>query len=148
MRSSQNGAVSAAATAELSSFWRRLSISTMDGIWRSLAVTRLRHSSSSRPSVMTLAPAPVRMVAIASTISVAPVPGVGFSIRCSGVGPSIMARRKPSSSSATAWARSAGDDEREVAEQVVADQRARGGDLGRRSGAPGSAARSKPGAGA
>ena len=40
MRSSQNGAVSAAATAELSSFWRRLSISTIDGICRSLAVTR------------------------------------------------------------------------------------------------------------
>ena len=72
-------------------------------------MTRLRHSSSSRPSVMTEAPAPVRMVAIASTISVAPVPGVGFSIRCSGVGPSIMARRKPSSRSATAWARSAGE---------------------------------------
>jgi biotin operon repressor len=39
----------------------------------------------------------------------APVPGAGFSIRCSGVGPSIMARRKPSNSSATAWARSAGE---------------------------------------
>ena len=46
---------------------------------------------------------------MASTISVAPVPGVGFSIRCSGVGPSIMPRRKPSSRSATAWARSAGE---------------------------------------
>ena len=109
MRSSQNGAVSAAATAELSSFWRRLSISTIDGTCRSLAVTRLRHSSSSRPSVMTDAPAPVRIVAIASTIRVAPVPGVGFSIRCSGVGPSIMERRNPSSRSATAWACSAGE---------------------------------------
>ncbi len=109
MRSSQNGAVSAAATAELSSFWRRLSISTIDGICRSLAVTRLRHSSSSRPSVITDAPAPVRIVAIASTISVAPVPGVGFSIRCSGVGPSIIERKKPSSSSATACAFSDGD---------------------------------------
>jgi hypothetical protein len=44
---------------------------------------------------------------IASTISVAPVPGAGFSIRCSGVGPSIMPRRKPSSRSATTWERSA-----------------------------------------
>ena len=109
MRSSQNGAVSAAATAELSSLSRRLSIRRMVGTWRSLAVTRLRHSSSSRPSVITLAPAPVRMVAIASTISVAPVPGDGFSIRCSGVGPSTMPRRKPSRSSATACARSAGE---------------------------------------
>ena len=54
----------------------------IDGICRNFAVIRLRHSSSSRPSVITLAPAPVRMVAMASTISVAPVPGVGFSIRC------------------------------------------------------------------
>ena len=31
---------------------------------------------------------------MASTISVAPVPGVGFSIRCKGVEPSIRSRRK------------------------------------------------------
>ena len=83
---------------------------------------------------------------MASTISVAPVPGVGFSIRCSGVGPSIMPRRKPSSSSATACARSAGADEREVAEQIVADQFAGGGDL-RGVGRAGIGGSSKPGAG-
>ena len=46
---------------------------------------------------------------MASTMSVAPVPGAGFSIRCSGVGPSTMARTKPSSSRATACARSASE---------------------------------------
>ena len=80
---------------------------TIDGICRSLAVRRLRHSSSSRPSVMTLALVPVATMEIASTIRVAPVPGAGFSTMCSGVGPSIRVRTKGSRSSASAWARSA-----------------------------------------
>ena len=81
---------------------------------------------------------------MASTISVAPVPGVGFSIRCSGVGPSTMARRKPSRSRARAWARSAAADEGEVAQQVVQQQRARRGDVRWRSDARGPAARRSP----
>ena len=109
IRSSQKGAVRAAARAEESSLPRRLSIKTMAGIWRSFAVIRLRHSSSSRLSVMTRVPVPVRMVEIASTMRVAPVPGDGFSIRCRGVEPLIKARTKPSKSREIAWARSASE---------------------------------------
>ena len=44
-----------AATEDASSCRRKLSIRRIEGISRSLAVRRLRHSSSSRPSTMTLA---------------------------------------------------------------------------------------------
>mgnify|MGYP003429092836 CR=1 FL=1 len=58
----------------------------------SLAVRRVRHSSSSRPSTMTLALVPVATIEMASTISVAPVPGAaraafggrGFRAPCRG----------------------------------------------------------------
>ncbi len=148
MRSSQNGAVSAAARAELSSFWRRLSISTIDGICRSLAVTRLRHSSSSR------------------ALGHDGGAGAGENAwRWRRPSASRRCRASASRSDAAAWAHRswrAGSraaaaprharvrrrDEREIAQQVIADQRARGRDLLGRRALRRSRGTSNPGAGA
>ena len=79
---------------------------------------------------MTLALMPVAMIEMASTISVAPVPGAGFSTMCSGVGPEIIGRTKGNSRSASVGALASPTGE--LAEQVVEQQRSRGRDLLRR----------------
>jgi hypothetical protein len=58
-----------------------LSNTAMVGIWRSLAVIRLRHSSSLSLAVITETGRPVTMAAMISIMRPAPVPASGFSMR-------------------------------------------------------------------
>ena len=68
---------------------------------------RFRHSSSSRPSAMISALRPVAGIVSMSARSPFPVPGVGASIKCSGVRSPQSSRAKGRSIAPRAWARAA-----------------------------------------
>ena len=65
-------------------------MNTACGASISLAVKRLRHSSSLRPSVIAATGRPVEGRRTAATSKLAPVPGDGFSITYSGVALGII----------------------------------------------------------
>ena len=82
-----------------------LSIRTVLGPSSRTAKMRLCHSSLSPTSAVGSAVRPVATIWITSTSRPLPVPALAASIRCSGVGPSIIGRMKGRSSNASALAR-------------------------------------------
>src|SRR5690606_37229382 len=95
VRSCQAWADVMAATNGAESMLRRmLSMRMKVGDVNRADVIRLRHSSSSLAAAIVGAGRPVAGMAITSAKRLLPEPGVGASIKCSGVGPSIISRTK------------------------------------------------------
>ena len=89
---------------------------------------------------MTLALVPVATIEMASTISVAPVPGAGFSTMCRGVGPGDHRTDEGQQQERQGVRALRLAHERELAQQVVDKQGPRGRDLLRGRTGPGPAA--------